>query len=178
MIVSRIRSFFSRNLLLGLKTSPLQVPLISFLPFPVFGICALGIGFSSGLFDYGLVEGKIVFFLPFTLLVFPALVEEVFFRGLLIPNDAKLRGAKRISIYLLVSTALFVLWHPFVALMINPAARTFFLNPCFLGITALLGLTCGISYLLSRSLWIPIIIHWLTVLVWVIFLGGRNMILD
>ncbi len=178
MIVSRIRSCLSRNLLLGLKTSPFQVPLISFLPFPIFGLFALGIGFSSGLFDYGLLEGKIVFFLPFTLLVFPSFIEEVFFRGLLIPNDARLRGGRKILIYLLSSTSFFVLWHPIAALVINPAARTFFLNPCFLLIAALLGSACGISYVLSRSLWVPIIMHWLTVVAWVIFLGGRNMILD
>jgi predicted Abi (CAAX) family protease len=30
----------------------------------------------------------------------------------------------------------------------------------------------------SRCLWMPIIIHWLTVVVWVIFLGGRNKLLE
>ena len=45
-------------------------------------------------------------------------------------------------------------------------------------IVALLGITCSVSYVLSRSLWTPIIIHWLTVVVWVIFLGGRNKLLE
>jgi predicted Abi (CAAX) family protease len=178
MIFTNTLSWLASNLWLGLRTSPFKIPLISLLPFPIFIIAALGIGFYSGLFHFGFLKRKIGFLLLFTTFVFPSLLEEAFFRGLLIPNDAIQHGAGRILFYLAVSTLLFVLWHPLNALTINPGAVPFFLKPAFLLITALLGLTCGVSYILSHSLWIPVIIHWLTVLVWVFLLGGRNKILE
>ncbi len=56
--------------------------------------------------------------------------------------------------------------------------RSLFLNPWFLVITGALGVTCGYGYALSRSIWVPVIIHWVTVSVWVLFLGGRNLVLE
>lgn len=178
MIYTKIRTYLVQNLLHGLRTSPFKIPLITLLPFPIYLLCASGIGIYSGLSHFGILNDRMVFFLPVTLFFFPSFLEEAFFRGLLIPNGAIKYGIKRILLYLTMSTVLFVLWHPLNALTINPAAVSFFLNPYFLLITTLLGLTCGISYILSRSLWIPIAIHWLTVVVWVIFLGGRNKILE
>jgi uncharacterized protein len=178
MTFINIRSYLAANLWQGLRTSPFKAPLISLLPFPVYLLFALGIGFYSGLFNFGFLNSKIGLFLPFILFVFPSFFEEAFFRGLLIPNNAVEQGSRRILFYLVISTALFVLWHPFNALTINPEAASFFLNPYFLLITTLLGLTCGVSYILSRSLWIPILIHWLTVMLWVFLLGGRNMMLE
>ena len=87
-------------------------------------------------------------------------------------------GGKRIAFYLLLSTAVFVAWHPLNAITINPAAAPIFLNPYFLLITTLLSITCAVSYIFSQSLWVPVIIHWSTVVIWVIFLGGRNKILE
>lgn len=116
--------------------------------------------------------------LPFSLFVFPSLLEEAFFRGILIPNDAARRSKPRIIAYIVLSTAAFVLWHPANALTINRTAAGIFLDPAFLLIVTALGITCSVSYVLSHSLWTPIIIHWLTVVVWVIFLGGRNKLLE
>ncbi len=116
--------------------------------------------------------------LPFSLFVFPSLLEGAFFRGILIPNDAASKSKPRIVVHVVVSTAAFVLWHPANALTINKTAAAIFLDPAFLLIVTLLGITCSISYVLSRSLWTPVIIHWLTVVVWVIFLGGRNKLLE
>jgi predicted Abi (CAAX) family protease len=100
--------------------------------------------------------------LPFSLFVFPSLLEEAFFRGVLIPNDAASKGKEKIVTYVVISTA----------------AAGIFLDPAFLLIVTLLSITCSVSYVFSRSLWAPIIIHWLTVFVWVVFLGGRNRLLD
>ncbi len=178
MIYTKIRIYLVLNLFHGIRTNPFKIPLIALLPFPIYMLFALVIGIYSGLFNFGILNNRIGFFLPITLFIFPSFLEEAFFRGLLIPNSAIQHGIKRILLYLVMSTVLFVLWHPLNALTINPTAVSFFLNPYFLLITTLLGLTCGISYILSRSLWIPIVIHWLTVVVWVIFLGGRNKILE
>jgi predicted Abi (CAAX) family protease len=138
----------------------------------------LAIGFHAELFSVDVIDYPVSVVLPFSLFVFPSLLEEAFFRGVLIPNNASSQSKSRIVAYIVVSTAAFVLWHPANALTINTTAAALFLNPTFLLIVTLLGITCSVSYVLSRSLWTPIIIHWLTVVVWVIFLGGRNKLLE
>ncbi len=143
----------------------------------VYAALAYLIGRSTGLLDHQTLTGATRLYLPLTLFVFPALLEEAFFRGVLIPNAIGGRGLKAIVGATLLSTVAFVLWHPFNALTINPGARELFLDPMFLLIVALLGLTCSLGYILSRSLWVPVLVHWLTVLVWVLWLGGRNLLL-
>jgi len=174
----KMLAYLKNNLLQGFKVSPFRVPLKSLIPVPVYVCSSLVIGFHAGLFSVGIIDYPVLFVLPFTLFIFPSLLEEVFFRGILIPNNAATQSKSRIAVYIVISTATFVLWHPANALTINPAAAPVFLNPAFLMIVALLGITCSVSYIFSRSLWTPIIIHWLTVVVWVIFLGGRNILLE
>lgn len=145
---------------------------------PIYICASLAVGFASGLFSPGFIDSPLLSVLPFSLFVFPSLLEEAFFRGVLVPNDAARQSRGRIVAYIVLSTAAFVLWHPANALTINTTAAPLFLNPAFLLIVAFLGITCSISYIVSRSLWTPIIIHWLTVVVWVIFLGGRNKLLE
>jgi predicted Abi (CAAX) family protease len=111
------------------------------------------------------------------LFVFPSFLEEAVFRGILVPNNSRERGTAYIIKVALGSSVVFMLWHPFNALTINPRARDIFLDPAFLLITFLLGLTSSLTYIFSRSLWTPVIIHWLTVLLWVYFLGGHNLVL-
>ena len=171
-------AYLKNNLLQGFKVSPFRVPLKCLIPVPVYVCASLVIGFHAGLFSLGIIDSPMLIILPFSLFVFPSLLEEVFFRGILIPNNAATQSKSRIVAYIAVSTAAFVLWHPANALTINTAVVSLFLNPAFLLIVALLGITCSVSYVLSRSLWTPIIIHWLTVVVWVIFLGGRNILLE
>jgi predicted Abi (CAAX) family protease len=141
-------------------------------------VISLLIGFTSGLLEIEFLRSRFVILLPIILFIFPSFLEESFFRGILIPINTKEQGKKKIIFYICLSTLSFVLWHPLNALTINPTAKIFFLDPYFLLITCLLGLTCSFSYIYSRSLWLPILIHWATVVVWVIFLGGRNMVLE
>jgi len=169
--------YLKNNLLQGFKVSPFRAPLKSLILVPVYVCISLAIGFRAGLFSVGIITSPILIILPFTLFVFPSLLEEAFFRGILIPNNAAAQSKSRIAMYITISTTAFVLWHPANALTINPTAVNIFLNPAFLLIVALLGITCSFSYIISRSLWIPIIIHWLTVVFWVTFLGGRNLLL-
>ena len=162
----------------SLRVSPLKAPLKSLIPVPIFVCVSLAIGLYAGLFSICIIDSPMLAVLPFTLFIFPSLLEEAFFRGILIPNDATSQSKRRIITYIVISTAAFVLWHPANALTINRTAAGIFLDPAFLLIVTLLGITCSISYVFSRSLWTPIIIHWLTVVVWVIFLGGRNKLLE
>lgn len=171
-------TYLKNNLLRGFKVSPFRAPLKSLIPVPVYVCASLAIGFHAGLFSVGIIDYPMSVVLPFSLFVFPSLLEEAFFRGVLIPNNVGTQSKSRIVVYIAVSTTTFVLWHPANALTINTTAAALFLNPAFLLIVTLLGITCSVSYVLSRSLWTPIIIHWLTVVVWVIFLGGRNKLLE
>jgi predicted Abi (CAAX) family protease len=173
-----VQKYLKNNLIGGFKTSPLTELRLSALVFAVYVALALPIGFGSGLLAAKLAAGKLFLFLPFTLLVFPSLLEEVFFRGLLIPRNTRDRGGRQVLFYSLLSTVLFVAWHPLNALTINPGAREIFLNPWFLVITFFLGLSCSLGYIYSRSLWVPVLMHWWTVLVWVLVLGGRNLLLE
>lgn len=169
--------YLKNNLLTGLKTPPRDGFMLSLMLTIAYSVIALFTGFAANLFEVGLVESKFLFLLPLSLLIFPSLLEEAFFRGVLIPNNTKEKGYGYIVFYTLLSTAVFILWHPLGALTINPVARGIFLNPSFLFIVFCLGLVCSLSYIYSRSLWWPIAIHWLTVLLWVLLLGGHNLVL-
>jgi predicted Abi (CAAX) family protease len=48
----------------------------------------------------------------------------------------------------------------------------------FLSLAALMAIACTITYIKTGSLWVPVAIHWLTVLAWVFLLSGRNCVLD
>ncbi|MGD9000097.1 MAG: CPBP family glutamic-type intramembrane protease [Granulosicoccaceae bacterium] len=169
--------YLKNNFIVGLKRSPLEAWRLSLLLLVVYSIAALAVGFGSGLFDVVLLESDLVYVLPLILFVFPSFLEEAVFRGMLIPNDARERGRRYIFKVTVSSSVIFVLWHPFNALTINPRAQAIFLDPAFLAVTFLLGLTSSLAYIFSRSLWTPVIIHWLTVLIWVYFLGGHNLVL-
>lgn len=106
------------------------------------------------------------------------MTEEIIFRGLLVPRNVFDRGVKAVAGYTVFSTAVYVGWHPVYAIFINPKAAVFFLDPRFLAIAALLGVTCSIGYAVSKSLWVAILTHWATVMVWVFLFAGRNLVLD
>lgn len=165
------------NLLKGYRTSPLQNIRFSLALILLFALIALPLGYLGSLYSFQILDKRTACIAFFSLFLFPALLEESFFRGILIPNNTKQRGAKTILFVTLLSATLFTLWHPLNALTVNPGAQALFCDPYFLVIVFCLGIVCSLSYILSRSLWVPIIIHWLTVVVWVIFLGGRNLLL-
>lgn len=97
---------------------------------------------------------------------------------MLVPRDLLAYPVNRQVKILVMDAAVFVLWHPINALTINPTARGVFLDPVFLLIVFVLGLVAGVGYAASRSIWVPVIMHWLTVIVWVMLLGGRNLVLE
>lgn len=171
-------AYLAANLWLGLKMPPRHAFLLSCALTVGYSIIALVTGFASGLFQVGLVETQLMVLLPVALLVFPSLLEEAFFRGVLIPNATRKKGYRHVVFYTCLSTLVFVLWHPLGALTVNRSAQAIFLNPSFLFIVFCLGVVCSLSYIYSRSLWWPVAIHWLTVLVWVFFLGGHNLVLE
>lgn len=171
------KKYLYDNLFKGLKTPIKNLSFKLMILIISYAVLAFLIGCLSGVLEYKPLTSNAVFYLPLTLFFIPSIFEEILFRGLILPIELKNKNKKTIINYIILSTVLFVLWHPFMAL-INPVSATFFFNPYFLLIVMLLGITCSLAYIYSQSLWLPIVIHWLTVLIWVILLGGRNLILD
>jgi len=101
-----------------------------------------------------------------TLFVMPALLEELLFRGLIIPRE----GPKRKWIAL--SVLLFVLWHPLQVVTVGPSWAGSFLNPWFLLVVGILGLALARMYAATRSLWPSILTHWLVIFGWKTLFGG------
>ena len=172
-----MNEYLKANLVASLKQSPLKVPWFSWSLVPIFAVLAMFIGVNTGLFELSFIDSNLTFILPVTLFIFPSLLEEAFFRGILIPRNTRDNGPRFVVGFIFISTLFFVLWHPVNALVVNRSAVPLFLAPRFLLIVAALGITCSFAYIFSKSLWVPVLIHWATVLVWVLFLGGRNLIL-
>ncbi len=173
-----MKDFFLQNIVAGISHPPTFWKLKVFVPFILFASFSFSYGLLVELFQFGLLESNLIFILPLTLFIFPSLLEELFFRGLFIPYDLDKKSNVQKVFWISISTFLFVLWHPINALTINKGAQSLFLNPHFLLIVTLLGITCSYTYMRSKSLWVPILIHWITIVVWVFVLGGRNLILQ
>ena len=101
-----------------------------------------------------------------TLFVMPALLEELLFRGLIIPRE----GPK--ATWIALSVFLFVLWHPLQVVTFGPPWAGSFLNPAFLVLVAILGLALARIYAVTRSLWPSVAVHWLVVFGWKAVFGG------
>ena len=148
------------------------------LVYAAFLLAAAPIGLTSGLLrptaphssmQDALVAGAMLF-------VHPALVEEIVFRGVLLPRD--IRSLRRSHVVLVAALALvvYVASHPLNAWLFRPEVLTLFASRAYLALVTLLGLTCTATYFLSRSIWPPVIIHWLTVVGWIGLLGGRALL--
>jgi predicted Abi (CAAX) family protease len=133
------------------------------------GLMAL-LGFSTGLYALTPTEPGLPLRL-LTVLVVPALGEEIPFRGLLVPaRDETRRPWAAIAI----STVLYVAWHPLEALTFLPQGAMF-LRPDFLACTAILGLGCALMRWRTGSLWPAVILHGGFVVVWQTWLGGVRL---
>jgi predicted Abi (CAAX) family protease len=108
------------------------------------------------------------------LLIQPSLVEEIVFRGLLLPRDARTMPRRRLAVVVATALAVYVASHPLNAWLFRPDVLSLFTSPVYLMLAALLGLACTIAYFISRSIWPPVAMHWLTVVTWIWFLGGQR----
>ncbi len=112
-----------------------------------------------------------------TTLFTPAILEEIFFRVLLLPHPSENPSLISLYAWSTVSLVIFVIYHPLNAITFYPAARKTFLKPIFLFLATLLGIICTIAYLQSGSMWTAVVIHWLFVVIWLIGLGGKSRLL-
>jgi predicted Abi (CAAX) family protease len=107
-----------------------------------------------------------------TSLVAPALLEEIVFRGWLLPAPVDNLLFGTYILWAILSLFLFVVYHPLNALTFFPQGRETFFDPIFLCLAAGLGIICTITYYQTGSLWLPVIIHWLTVVIWLLCFDG------
>lgn len=144
----------------------------------LFLVGAVPIGIVSGLLHPSIaaVTPAGALAIAATVLLHPAFTEELIFRVLLLPR--RLEGTTRRGLYVTVVVALFlyVIAHPLNAYFFWPAVLHVFANPFYLALATLLGLTCTTAYLLSGSIWPAVLIHWFTVTVWLLLLGGQALL--
>ncbi|MEM1391446.1 MAG: CPBP family glutamic-type intramembrane protease [Pseudomonadota bacterium] len=136
----------------------------------VFSALALIVGASTSLFQFEIAPPHQILRTAFIAFVFPALLEELVFRGPLIYLAN--RKSKRLLHVTILSLALFILWHPLNAWLLLTDTRPVFLDWRFLTLAALLGVCATTLALRTRSLWPPILFHWLAVVSWKAFLGA------
>ncbi|WP_341503249.1 CPBP family glutamic-type intramembrane protease [Gallaecimonas sp. GXIMD4217] len=175
--IQALSRYLNGNLWQGLRTPPTEAAGLAALLALAFAALALPLGWAWGQFGWGLPE-HLPWYLPLALLVLPVLLEEAVFRGLLLPLSLAKAPLSTKARWILASALLFTAWHPLNAWLVNVTARPFFYDPAFLFIVFLLGLGTGTAYVQSRSLWTSILMHWLTVLVWVLLLGGHSLVLQ
>jgi predicted Abi (CAAX) family protease len=118
----------------------------------LMGIALVAIGWSRGW------RGAV--------LVVPAFLGEVVFRGLLLPSSLDGVGPLAMVPWLALSVGLFVAWR---GLRIRPrrgALQFQWADPQVLTRESLLGGACALAYVVSGSLWPAVLIHWLAAVAW------------
>ena len=171
-----MKPYLRNNYLRSLATPPTREWRSTLLITTIYVLFALGANGLFGLFPPTYNPGEHPILLALVLVVFPTFLEESIFRGMLIPIDTYQQGCVAIAFRTILSALVFTIWHPLNALTINPSARDIFCDVRFLVIVFGLGIACALVYIRSRSLWSAIMVHWTTVVVWVMFLGGHNIV--
>jgi len=139
----------------------------------IYGLAASTIYVSSGLGTWSPTwqPGWQTLRLSLLYVLFPAVSEELIWRwGLISPTAFGDR--ERAARAILLSSTVALLVHPLVALTVAPQTREMFLAPVFLVIVLLLGLTCGTLYVIARSIWPSVVVHWVTIVAWKFLFGG------
>lgn len=136
----------------------------------VYGLVCLPIGLSHGFLRPSWPgDWRTIGLTLLTTFVMPGVNEEVIFRVLLIPHRTEpMRPLVRRG-WIVLSWLLF-----FGAHFVHPWVPLFFYQPTFVIGAGMMGLICTLSYLQSRSVWPPIVIHWGLVSIWLLFLGGLS----
>lgn len=167
-------TLFIHRIVTGFSTIPTAVQWIqgSFLLLS-YGLIAVPFGIWRGFLQLDFHLSKsIIAKIAATSLIAPAILEELFFRVILLPHPSENLDFKQISIWSTVSLFVFIVYHPLNGITFFPAGKKTFCDPVFLILAAFLGLCCTVAYLFSGSVWISIIIHWFAVVIWLLCLGG------
>jgi predicted Abi (CAAX) family protease len=141
----------------------------------LLALALIPIGFSNQFLQIEVVRSpKVILQIIATALVFPAITEELCFRVFLLPYPPESVSTAILWLRIVLSLVAFVIYHPLNAFTFFAAGRKTFIQPIFLLLAALLGAICTIAYVQTGSLWLPVFIHWIAVVVWLLFLGGYS----
>ncbi|MBD2103936.1 type II CAAX prenyl endopeptidase Rce1 family protein [Leptolyngbya sp. FACHB-261] len=144
------------------------------LPILVLIALLLFIGFKSNFLRIQIINEtwkEVVKIAAFSF-VMPALSEEILFRVLLLPHPFENPSMKTKMLWIIIGIIIFIVYHPIQGMTWNPSGYYVFVQPIFLVLAALLGVICTIAYLGTGSIWLPSVIHWLAVVIWLVLLGG------
>jgi len=126
------------------------------------------IGFATGLYQLTPTQAGLAWRM-LTVILIPALGEEIPFRAILTPGPGE---GRRPWVEIGAATGLYVLWHGVEALTFLPNAAPVFLRADFLLCCAVLGLGCAVTKRMTGSVWPAVLLHWALVVVWQTWLGG------
>ncbi|MEO0457751.1 MAG: CPBP family glutamic-type intramembrane protease [Cyanobacteria bacterium P01_A01_bin.114] len=137
-----------------------------------FALVGLPFGFWTGFFRVERVKAwNIVVPTTLVALVYPGIFEEILFRALLLPRP-DIASPQSLWTWAIFGLIVFVVFHPLNAWLVMTDRRETFYSPVFLTLAGLLGVVCTLSYVQSASLWPPVVLHWLMVIIWLLVLGG------
>jgi len=146
---------------------------IALLLLGLYALIAFPLGVYSGFFSRTQVSSKkIQLQVMIGAIVAPALLEELVFRVLLLPSPHDSPTLSQWLMWGTLSLILFIVYHPLNGWLFFRRGRELFQKPIFLTLAALLGIICTVSYAYSGSVWIPALIHWVIVVIWLLKLGG------
>ncbi|WP_231943168.1 CPBP family glutamic-type intramembrane protease [Calothrix sp. NIES-3974] len=141
-----------------------------------FSVITIPIGFKFNFLHLQYWSGNWLqkLLLSLRCLFLPALLEELFFRVLLLPHPIETTNWYIWGMWGIFGLFLFIIYHQITAKYLSLAARAIFSHPIFFSLATLLGITCTITYALTGSLWTIVFIHWIVVMVWLVFMGGMG----
>ncbi|MEO1689929.1 MAG: CPBP family glutamic-type intramembrane protease [Cyanobacteria bacterium J06631_6] len=141
----------------------------------IYIFLTLLLGLTTGFLRWNpIASGRVIFRVVTTSLFAPAIIEELCFRVLPVPYPATEGLSRSYLLWSGFSLLLFVIYHPLNALTFFPQGKETFFDPIFLSLAGILGLTCAIAYQQTGSLWIPVAIHWLAVVFWLLCFDGLH----
>ena len=138
----------------------------------IYSAFSIALGWQTGFIKWQPQPSKIAIRIMITSLIAPAMIEEIWFRVLLLPVPSNTPTLQTFLTASWFSLYLFIIYHPLNAVTFFPQGRKTFFDPVFLTLATALGVVCTWSYWQNGSLWVPVLIHWLTVVLWLSYLGG------
>ena len=137
----------------------------------VYALFILVLGVTTGFLHWDLCKSReVVMRVVTTSLIAPAILEELVFRVILLPYPSSKIAPEFYFTQSVISLCLFIIYHPLNGITFFPQGRKTFFNPVFLVLATALGIICTLSYWQTGSLWLPVLIHWLSVVLWLLWL--------
>ncbi|MEH1924285.1 CPBP family glutamic-type intramembrane protease [Nostoc sp.] len=167
-------SIILNRVLASLAVPTIQDWLVIVVMLIIYSIIALPYGWKFGFLNIQIWSASWIdkCLLILRCLFLPAILEELFFRVFLLPHPSEITNWFRWGLWVIVSLLLFILYHPLNAKIFFKAGIPTFYDPAFLVLAAFLGIICTAAYILTGSLFVIVLIHWVVVVVWLILFGG------